>query len=156
MLPFKVHFASNTNRLRRSLRVSTAVHCCKLSFWGIRVMNLSSSSCTMPMLMYMRRMLTAVAVVHLHSSSCYPMYTCNCHFIILKLLNVSLLSQMYTTLYHCTTLSQQDNCVHDKVITKLSVEPPTSELVQNYLIEIAAASNIDWKPRVNLAKLWVL
>eukprot|EP00953_Heterococcus_sp_UTEX-ZZ885_P025448 13834-Heterococcus_DN1.PRE.3 len=45
-------------------------------------------------------------------------------------------------------LRDDDNCVHDKVITKLSVEPPTSELVQNYLIEIAAASNIDWKPRL--------
>jgi hypothetical protein len=43
--------------------------------------------------------------------------------------------------------------VHDKVISKLSVEPPTAELVQNYLIEIAAASNIDWKPSVHLAKL---
>jgi Regulator of Vps4 activity in the MVB pathway len=79
--------------------------------------SLSNSSCTVPLRMYMRRMLTA--------------------------------AQLFTTVHW----SQQDNCVHDKVITKLSVEPPTSELVQNYLIEIAAASNIDWKPRVNLAKL---
>lgn len=37
-------------------------------------------------------------------------------------------------------------CVNERVVHKLSVQPPSAFLVQNYLQEIATAHNIDWTP----------
>jgi hypothetical protein len=40
--------------------------------------------------------------------------------------------------------------VNDKVIQKLSIQPPTAYLVQEYLKEIAKEYNVSWAPRYNI------
>ncbi|KAJ9601922.1 Vacuolar protein sorting-associated protein ist1 [Cladophialophora chaetospira] len=40
----------------------------------------------------------------------------------------------------------QDNCVPDRVVAKLKVDPPSAKLVQAYLEEIARTYSVDWPP----------
>jgi len=43
-------------------------------------------------------------------------------------------------------MTNADGVVNDRVITKLSIQPPNSFLVLSYMREIAKAYNVDWSP----------
>ncbi|EIN14381.1 DUF292-domain-containing protein [Punctularia strigosozonata HHB-11173 SS5] len=48
--------------------------------------------------------------------------------------------------YSSAVMENRDNCVSDRIARKLRVEPPSSELVDAYLAEIAKAYGVDWAP----------
>ena len=59
----------------------------------------------------------------------------------------SLLAEKYGKDYIIAAMENADEKVNDKVIRKLSVEPPRQELVTGYLEEIAKAYGVDWPKR---------
>jgi len=67
----------------------------------------------------------------------------------IKELNVvkNLLADKYGKEFTMTALENSDGKVSEKVVRKLSVEPPRPELVQGYLEEIARAYGVDWPKR---------
>lgn len=52
----------------------------------------------------------------------------------------------YETPFIEAAMTNQGNCVNGRIIHKLSVAPPSSELVISYLKEIASEHNLDWTP----------
>ena len=58
-----------------------------------------------------------------------------------------LLAEKYGKEFVLRAMENQDDKVNDKVLKKLSVEPPRQELVQGYLEEIAKAYGVDWPKR---------
>lgn len=59
----------------------------------------------------------------------------------------NLLAEKYGKEYVVAAMENADGKVNEKVIKKLSVEPPRRELVQGYLEEIAKAYGVDWPKR---------
>jgi vacuolar protein sorting-associated protein IST1 len=59
----------------------------------------------------------------------------------------SLLAEKYGKEFTLSALENSDGKVNEKVVKKLSVEPPRPELVQGYLEEIARAYGVDWPKR---------
>lgn len=59
----------------------------------------------------------------------------------------SLLADKYGKEFVLAAMENTDGKVNEKVIKKLSVEPPRQELVQGYLEEIARAYGVDWPRR---------
>ncbi|POR33030.1 IST1 protein [Tolypocladium paradoxum] len=55
-----------------------------------------------------------------------------------------LLAEKYGKEFVLEAMENADGKVNDKVVKKLSVEPPKKELVQGYLEEIAKAYGVDW------------
>lgn len=43
-------------------------------------------------------------------------------------------------------MKNHDGCVNERILHKLSVQPPNAYLVLNYMSEIAKQFNVDWKP----------
>ncbi|EFY98380.1 ESCRT-III complex subunit Ist1 [Metarhizium robertsii] len=58
-----------------------------------------------------------------------------------------LLGEKYGKEFVLTAMDNSDGKVNEKVVKKLSVEPPKQELVQGYLEEIARAYGVDWPKR---------
>ncbi|KAG8425287.1 Vacuolar protein sorting-associated protein ist1 [Metarhizium acridum] len=58
-----------------------------------------------------------------------------------------LLGEKYGKDFVLTAMDNSDGKVNEKVVKKLSVEPPKQELVQGYLEEIARAYGVDWPKR---------
>lgn len=58
-----------------------------------------------------------------------------------------LLAEKYGKEFVLSAMENTDGKVNEKVIKKLSVEPPRQELVQGYLEEIARAYGVDWPKR---------
>lgn len=58
-----------------------------------------------------------------------------------------LLGEKYGKEFVLTAMDNEDGKVNEKVVKKLSVEPPRQELVQGYLEEIARAYGVDWPKR---------
>ncbi|KAF4126723.1 hypothetical protein GMORB2_0460 [Geosmithia morbida] len=67
----------------------------------------------------------------------------------IKELNVvrNLLADKFGKEFALAAMDNSDGRVNEKVIRKLSVEPPRPELVQGYLEEIARAYGVDWPKR---------
>jgi vacuolar protein sorting-associated protein IST1 len=59
----------------------------------------------------------------------------------------TLLAEKYGKEFTLSALENSDGKVNEKVVKKLSVEPPRPELVQGYLEEIARAYGVDWPKR---------
>ena len=59
----------------------------------------------------------------------------------------SLLAERYGKEFVLDSMENKGGSVNDKVVRKLSVEPPRKELVQGYLEEIAKAYGVDWPRR---------
>lgn len=59
----------------------------------------------------------------------------------------NMLADKYGKEFALTAMENTDGKVSDKVVRKLSVEPPRQELVQGYLEEIAKAYGVDWPKR---------
>lgn len=59
----------------------------------------------------------------------------------------SLLAEKYGKEFVLTAMENADGKVNEKVVKKLSVEPPREELVVGYLEEIAKAYGVDWPKR---------
>ena len=59
----------------------------------------------------------------------------------------NLLAEKYGKEFVLTAIENSDGKVSDKIVRKLSVEPPKPELVQGYLEEIAKAYGVDWPKR---------
>ncbi|GAB0132502.1 hypothetical protein EsDP_00000936 [Epichloe bromicola] len=58
-----------------------------------------------------------------------------------------LLAEKYGKEFVLAAMENADGKVNERVIKKLSVEPPKQELVQGYLEEIARAYGVDWPKR---------
>ncbi|KAG5998177.1 hypothetical protein E4U52_001543 [Claviceps spartinae] len=58
-----------------------------------------------------------------------------------------LLAEKYGKEFVLSAMENADGKVNEKVVRKLSVEPPKQELVQGYLEEIARAYGVDWPRR---------
>lgn len=58
-----------------------------------------------------------------------------------------LLAEKYGKEFVLSAMENRDGDVSEKVVRKLSVEPPKDELVQGYLEEIAKAYGVDWPRR---------
>lgn len=58
-----------------------------------------------------------------------------------------LFGEKYGKEFVLTAMENVDGKVNEKVVKKLSVEPPRQELVQGYLEEIARAYGVDWPKR---------
>ncbi|KAH8173007.1 regulator of vps4 activity in the MVB pathway domain-containing protein [Sarocladium implicatum] len=58
-----------------------------------------------------------------------------------------LLAEKYGKEFVLKAMENQEGKVNEKVLRKLSVEPPRQELVQGYLEEIAKAYGVDWPKR---------
>ena len=58
-----------------------------------------------------------------------------------------LLAEKYGKEFVLSAMENRDGMVSEKVVRKLSVEPPRAELVQGYLEEIAKAYGVDWPRR---------
>ncbi|KHN98114.1 uncharacterized protein MAM_03875 [Metarhizium album ARSEF 1941] len=58
-----------------------------------------------------------------------------------------LLGEKYGKEFVLTAMDNSDGKVNERVVKKLSVEPPRPELVQGYLEEIARAYGVDWPRR---------
>ncbi|EQC41385.1 hypothetical protein SDRG_01356 [Saprolegnia diclina VS20] len=58
----------------------------------------------------------------------------------------SQLTKKYGQDFAAAALRNVDGCVNERVIHKLSVQPPNSFLVINYLKEIAKQHNVNWVP----------
>lgn len=61
-----------------------------------------------------------------------------------------LLAEKYGKEFVLAAMENTDGKVNEKVIRKLSVEPPKQELVQGYLEEIARAYGVDWPRRTKV------
>ncbi|TWU76541.1 hypothetical protein ED733_007777 [Metarhizium rileyi] len=61
-----------------------------------------------------------------------------------------LLGEKYGKEFVLTAMDNLDGKVSEKVVRKLSVEPPRQELVQGYLEEIARAYGVDWPKRAKV------
>jgi vacuolar protein sorting-associated protein IST1 len=61
-----------------------------------------------------------------------------------------LLAEKYGKEFVMTAMENSDGKVNEKVVRKLSVEPPRKELVTGYLEEIAKAYGVDWPKREKL------
>ena len=48
-------------------------------------------------------------------------------------------------------LTNKDNILNDRVVAKLSIQPPAAYLVQCYLERICEQFEVDWKPKVKLS-----
>ncbi|KAI9171158.1 IST1 protein [Paramyrothecium foliicola] len=59
----------------------------------------------------------------------------------------AMLADKYGKEFVLAAMENSDRKVNEKVIKKLSVEPPRQELVQGYLEEIARAYGVDWPKR---------
>lgn len=62
-----------------------------------------------------------------------------------------LLAEKYGKEYLMKAMENSEGKVNEKVIRKLSVEPPRKELVQGYLEEIAKAYGVDWPKRERIS-----
>ncbi|CAK4121279.1 unnamed protein product [Aphanomyces euteiches] len=56
------------------------------------------------------------------------------------------LTKKYGQDFTAAAMRNVDGCVNERVIHKLSVQPPNAYLVINYLKEIAKQHNVDWVP----------
>ncbi|OAQ69136.1 increased sodium tolerance protein 1 [Pochonia chlamydosporia 170] len=61
-----------------------------------------------------------------------------------------LLGEKYGKEFVLAAMENTDGKVNEKVVRKLSVEPPKQELVQGYLEEIARAYGVDWPKRAKV------
>ncbi|KAG5928813.1 hypothetical protein E4U42_007998 [Claviceps africana] len=61
-----------------------------------------------------------------------------------------LLAEKYGKEFVLAAMENTDGKVNEKVVKKLSVEPPKQELVQGYLEEIARAYGVDWPKRAGV------
>ncbi|KAG6011525.1 hypothetical protein E4U54_008045 [Claviceps lovelessii] len=61
-----------------------------------------------------------------------------------------LLAEKYGKEFVLAAMENTDGKVNEKVLRKLSVEPPKQELVQGYLEEIARAYGVDWPKRAKV------
>jgi len=56
----------------------------------------------------------------------------------------------YGKLFEQDALSNRDGVLNERVVTKLSVQPPAAYLVQTYLERICEKYEVDWSPTVSL------
>lgn len=56
------------------------------------------------------------------------------------------LTKKYGQDFEAAAIRNVDGCVNERVIQKLSVQPPSAFLVVNYMKEIAKEFKVDWEP----------